>query len=71
MSRDDAIIQRKLYDYGLLEEIFNLPVQYIMDAYLRDVYIPTFCCLINDNKANLSLLLKDNSPQPLIKSLKK
>ncbi len=42
-----------------------------MDSYLRDVYIPTFCCVIFDNKTNLNLLLKDNSPQPIIKALKK
>jgi len=42
-----------------------------MDSYLREVYIPTFCCLINDNKTNLNLFLKDNSPQPIIKLLKK
>lgn len=71
LSREDIVIQKKLYDSGLLEEIFNLPVHYIMDSYLREVYIPTFCCLINDNKSNLSLFLKDNSPQPLIKALKK
>ena len=60
-----------MYEGGLLEEIFNLPIQYIMDGYLRDVHIPTFCCLINDNKSNLNLFLKDNSPQPIIKALKK
>jgi hypothetical protein len=42
-----------------------------MDSYLKDVYIPTFCCLINNNKPNLNLFLKDNSPQPIIKVLKK
>ena len=42
-----------------------------MDGYLRDVHIPTFCCLIYDNKSNLSLFLKDNSPQPIIKALRK
>ena len=42
-----------------------------MDSNLRNVYIPTFCCLILDNKVNLNLFLKDNSPQPIIKSLKK
>lgn len=42
-----------------------------MDSYLRDVYIPTFCCLIHDNKTHLNLFLKDNSPQPIIKALKK
>jgi len=42
-----------------------------MDSYLRDIYIPTFCSLIFDNKVNLNLLLKDNSPQPIIKILKK
>jgi hypothetical protein len=67
----DSTIQKKIYEIGLLEEIFNLPVQYIMDSYLREVYIPTFCCLINDNKANLNLFLRDNSPQPIIKMLKK
>ena len=63
--------QKKLGESGLLEELFNLPVQYLMDGYLREVHIPTFCCLIHDNKANLSLFLKDNSPQPLIKALRK
>ncbi len=42
-----------------------------MDSYLKDVSIPTFCCLINNNKVNLNLFLKDNSPQPIIKMLKK
>ena len=56
---------------GIAEEAFNLPVQYIMDSNLRDVYIPTFCCLILDNKINLNLFLKDNSPQPIFKMLKK
>ena len=46
-------------------------MQYIMDSYLRDVHIPTFSSLINDNKTNLNLFLKDNSPQPIIKALKK
>lgn len=71
LSLEDTDVQRKLYELGVLEEVFNLPVQYIMDSYLRDVHIPTFCCLINDNKINLSLFLKDNSPQPIIKALKK
>ena len=71
LSLEDTDVQRKLYESGLLEEVFNLPVQYIMDSYLRDVHIPTFCCLINDNKINLSLFLKDNSPQPIIKAIKK
>jgi hypothetical protein len=71
LSLEDAFVQKKTYEIGLLEEIFNLPVQYIMDSYLREVYIPTFCCLINENKANLNLFLKDNSPQPIIKLLKK
>ena len=71
LARDDIEIQKKLYDSGLLGEIFNLPVHYIMDSYLREVYIPTFCCLIYDNKSNLNLFLKDNSPQPIIKALKK
>jgi hypothetical protein len=42
-----------------------------MDSHLRDIYIPSFCSLIFDNKTNLNLLLKDNSPQPIIKVLKK
>ena len=71
LALDDAFVQRKAYEIGLLEEIFNLPVQYIMDSYLREVYIPSFCCLINNNKTNLNLFLKDNSPQPIIKLLKK
>ena len=71
LAQDDAEVQKKLYDCGLLEEHFNLPIHYIMDSYLKDIYIPTFCCLINENKPNLNLFLKDNSPQPLIKALKK
>jgi hypothetical protein len=71
LSLEDVFVQKKSYEIGLLDEIFNLPVQYIMDSYLREVYIPTFCCLINENKANLNLFLKDNSPQPIIKLLKK
>jgi hypothetical protein len=35
LSREDGAVQKKLYDSGLLEEIFNLPVHYIMDSYLR------------------------------------
>lgn len=42
-----------------------------MDGFLREVHIPTFCCLINNSKSSLSLFLKDNSPQPIIKALKK
>lgn len=60
-----------MYEFGLLEELFNLPIHYIMDGYLRDVHIPTFCCLIHDNKTHLNLFLKDNSPQLIIKALKK
>lgn len=71
LSFEDAGVQKKMYESGLLEEIFNLPVQYIMDGYLRDVHIPTFCCLIHENKTHLNLFLKDNSPQPIIKALKK
>lgn len=71
MSFEDITVQKRLYESGLLEEVFNLPVQYIMDSYLREVHIPTFCCLIHQNKTHLNLFLKDNSPQPIIKALKK
>ena len=71
MSFEDLTVQKRLMESGLLEEIFNLPVQYIMDSNLREVHIPTFCCLIHDNKAHLNLFLKDNSPQPIIKAIKK
>ena len=64
-------MQRRLYESAVLEEAFNLPIQYLMDASLREVYIPSYCCLIHDSKSNLNLFLRDNSPQPLLKALRR
>ena len=64
-------MQKKIYETGILDEIFNLPIQYLMDSRLREVSIPTFCSLIYENKVNQNYLLKDNSPQQIVKYLKK
>jgi hypothetical protein len=64
-------MQRKIYECGISEVLFDLPIPYIMDAGLRDICIPTFCCLIHQSKTNLNVLLRDNSPHQIIKTLRK
>ena len=35
LSLEEAGMQRRLYESAVLEEAFNLPIQYLMDASLR------------------------------------
>lgn len=68
---NDLVVRKRIAEAGLLEEVFNMPIQYIMDAHLRDIVIPTICSLVYQNKTALTCLLKDNSPQQIVKYLKK
>lgn len=71
LAVDNQALQKKISEYNILEIVFDLPVQYMMDMHLKQIITPTVCCLIFQNKANLNCLLKDNCPQPIIKFLKK
>jgi hypothetical protein len=56
---------------GLLESLCNHPLEYIMEPTLRNILIPTFCCLINDNKENFKQTFKENSVQPILQYIDK
>ena len=48
-----------------------MPIQFMMDNYLRDIITPTLCSLLHNNIINLNFYIKENSPLPIIKYVKK
>lgn len=42
--------QERIRLSGLLESLCNHPLEYIMEPVMRNILVPTFCCLIYDNQ---------------------
>lgn len=71
LGLEDPSVQKKIYDTFILEELSDMPIQFMMDPNLRDIITPTLCCLIYENKTTLNFLMKDNSPLQIIKYLRR
>lgn len=56
---------------GLLESLCNHPLEYLMEPALRNIIIPTYCCLIHDNPTNFKLTFAENSVQPILQFIEK
>jgi hypothetical protein len=69
LGLEDASVQKKMYDSMIMEEVSDMPIQFMMDPNLREIITPTLCCLIYENKTTLNFFLKDNSPSQIIKYL--
>jgi hypothetical protein len=56
---------------GLLQAVCNHPLEYLMEPALRNVIIPTYCCLIHANPPNFARTFAENSAQPILQFIQK
>ena len=56
---------------GLLESLCNHPIEYLMEPALRNIIIPTYCCVIFENSGNFKQTFAENSAQPIVKYIEK
>jgi len=41
-------------------------MEYLMDHTLRNIIMPTYCCLIHNNPSNFVQVFAESSPQPVL-----
>jgi hypothetical protein len=71
LAFENASNQEALRAGGVLEAVCNHPLEYIMDPALRNVLLPTLCCLVHMNPKNFASAFAENSAQPLLNYLEK
>lgn len=54
-----------------MESLCNHPLDYLMEPALRNIIMPTYCCLIYNNPANFSLAFAESSAQPAIQFIER
>lgn len=54
-----------------MESLSDLPLEYLMEPALRNIIMPTYCCLIYNNPANFSLAFAESSAQPIIQFIER
>lgn len=56
---------------GLLESLCNHPIEYLMEPGLRNIIMPTYCCLIHDNATNFKKTFAEYSVQPIVQFIER
>jgi hypothetical protein len=71
LAFENYTYQEAIRKAGLLESLCNHPLEYLMESSLRNIIMPTYCCLIHDNSANFSCTFAENSAQPIVQFIER